>query len=382
MRITIVYDCLFPWTRGGGERVYRMLAEDLVELGHEVTYVTRIQWPDDDPPQIEGVKVVGLLRAELYDDDGVRRNTTALRFALALGRYLRRHRDEADAVIVCATPVLNVFAARWLGRCRSKLLVDWLEVWRRPQWIEYAGRATGELAYRLQRLGLRMTPRAMTNSRFTLERMRAQGYSGPALIAGLVSDDLVIDPNPTLETPPMFLFVGRHIQDKRVETIPGALAQLRTTHPDARAVIVGTGPSTPLVEAEIHRLGLEEAIDMVGFVSEERLSELMGSARVMALPSRREGYGLVVVEAAAHGTPSVVVRAIDNAATALIREGLNGYIAASDSPEDLADAIRRAIDDGVSLRKSTAEWIEMVRNSESVEATARRLSELFAASER
>ncbi len=47
----------------------------------------------------------------------------------------------------------------------------------------------------------------------------------------------------------------------------------------------------------------------------------------MLLTSRREGYGLVVVEAAARATPSVVVAGEDNAATELIEEGVNGTIA-------------------------------------------------------
>ena len=47
----------------------------------------------------------------------------------------------------------------------------------------------------------------------------------------------------------------------------------------------------------------------------------MASALCMVPPSRREGYGLVVVEAAARGVPSVVVADPDNAATELVQEG-------------------------------------------------------------
>ena len=76
----------------------------------------------------------------------------------------------------------------------------------------------------------------------------------------------------------------------------------------------------------------------------------------MLLPSRREGYGLVVIEAASHGTPSVVVADPDNAAVELVEDGVNGVIAPSASPEDLAAAIIRVHDVGLSLRRSTAEW--------------------------
>ena len=76
----------------------------------------------------------------------------------------------------------------------------------------------------------------------------------------------------------------------------------------------------------------------------------------MVLPSRREGYGMVVVEAAARGVPSVVVADADNAATELVDEGVNGFVAASASPEDLADAILRVRAAGPQLRESTAAW--------------------------
>ena len=59
----------------------------------------------------------------------------------------------------------------------------------------------------------------------------------------------------------------------------------------------------------------------------------------LLLTSSREGYGLVVVEAASHGTPSVVVAGPDNAATELIVEGVNGTIA----PEPQAAAVAEAI---------------------------------------
>ena len=54
MRIAVAYDCLFPWSKGGGERLYRTFAEEFAAGGHEVTYLTRRQW-DGEPPQVEGM---------------------------------------------------------------------------------------------------------------------------------------------------------------------------------------------------------------------------------------------------------------------------------------------------------------------------------------
>jgi glycosyltransferase involved in cell wall biosynthesis len=76
----------------------------------------------------------------------------------------------------------------------------------------------------------------------------------------------------------------------------------------------------------------------------------------MLLPSRREGYGLIVVEASSLGTPAVVTRAADNAAVELVDDGVNGVIADSASPEDLAAAIVRVHEGGAALRASTCAW--------------------------
>jgi glycosyltransferase involved in cell wall biosynthesis len=86
-----------------------------------------------------------------------------------------------------------------------------------------------------------------------------------------------------------------------------------------------------------------------------------------------------VVEAAAHGTPSVVVAGPDNASVELVEDGVNGVVAASTEAEDLADAILRVRDGGAALRRTTLDWF--VRNAErlsiatSLEEVARRYRE-------
>ena len=61
-------------------------------------------------------------------------------------------------------------------------------------------------------------------------------------------------------------------------------------------------------------------------------SDALSTALCLVLPSRREGYGRVVIEASARGVPVVVVAGPDNAATELVEEGVNGTIAASAEP--------------------------------------------------
>jgi glycosyltransferase involved in cell wall biosynthesis len=144
------------------------------------------------------------------------------------------------------------------------------------------------------------------------------------------------------------VFAGRHIPEKRAASIPAAIALL----PGHRARILGDGPERDAVRAEVERLGLQGRIDVPGFVNAGEVADAMATATCLLLPSVREGYGLVVVEAARLGTPSVVVAAPDNAAVELVQDGVNGVVAPDGSPAALAAAVQRA----APLRASTAAW--------------------------
>src|SRR5205807_8940211 len=132
--------------------------------------------------------------------------------------------------------------------------------------------------------------------------------------------------------------------------------------PGLRGELLGDGPERGALREAIAERGLEGIVSSPGFVDSETLNVEMRRAMCLLLTSRREGYGLVVVEAAALGTPSIVVAGEDNAATELIEEGVNGFIAASANAEAIAEAIERASAAGMELRESTSSWF--ARNAE------------------
>jgi glycosyltransferase involved in cell wall biosynthesis len=114
---------------------------------------------------------------------------------------------------------------------------------------------------------------------------------------------------------------------------------------------------------------MSDSIDAPGFVDAAVIRDSLARATCLLLPSEREGYGLVVVEAAAVGTPSIVVDGEDNAATELIENGVNGFVAPSAKPADLASAIVAVHDHGIALRRSTADWFSLNRRRLSLEAS-------------
>jgi glycosyltransferase involved in cell wall biosynthesis len=380
VRICLVYDCLFPYTVGGAERWYRNLGERLAQEGHDVTYLTLRQWPRGARVEVPGVKVIAVgPRMRLYADAGHRRVLPPLVFGAGVLVHLVRHGRRYDAVHTGSFPYFSVLAAataRMLGRFR--LVVDWHEVWSREYWLEYLGRLGGRVGHAVQALCARTPHRAFCFSRLHARRLAEAGHRGDVVVLeGEYAGSL--EPVPPQPAEPLVVFAGRHIAEKRPALVAATIAVVRRTRPELRGVIYGDGPERAAVRQLVHELGLDDAVAVPGFVDAARVEDSLERAACMLLPSRREGYGLILIEAAARGTPSIVVREPDNAAIELIDEGVNGFVAASGSADELAAAVLRVLDGGLELRHTTADWFRRNARRLSLESSLERVSDAYSA---
>jgi glycosyltransferase involved in cell wall biosynthesis len=354
MRICLLYDCLFPHTVGGAQRWYRALAERLSERGYDVTYLTLRQWPRDGSAGVAGVDVRAVGPAMEFYRDGRRRTLPTVVFGLGVFWHLLRHGRRYDIVHTGSMPYFSLLAAIALRRRGGyRLFVDWIEVWTREYWRDYAGRLLGGLGWRIQRFGARSRHKAFAFARLHARRLQELGHRGE--VTGL--DGLHAGATPTFrEAEPVVVFAGRHIPEKGVPSLVPALARARERVPELRAELYGDGPDRAEVLRLLDTYGLNGSVSAPGFVDAGRVEDAIGRALCLVLPSRREGYGLVVVEAAAAGTPSVVVAHPDNAAVELVEDGRNGVVVESEDPDALAAAIVRVHEAGEELRQATREW--------------------------
>ena len=366
MRICLIYDCLFPYTVGGAERWYRNLAERLLAEGHEVTYLTLRQWPRGERLEIDPhIRVVCAgPRMSLYTGPR-RRILPPLVFGAGVLWHLLRHGRSYDVVHTCAFPYFSLLAAamaRPLGR--YGLVVDWFEVWSRHYWRSYLGGVGGRMGELVQWLCARVPQRAFCFSQLHAERLRELGLRGPVtVLRGLYAgSQKAACPARARGASPFVLFAGRLIPEKRVTVGVAAVARAAQRIEGLRGVFYGDGPERDALNAAIAEHDAGAFISAPGFGESEQVDADMSSALCVLLPSEREGYGMVVVEASAHATPAVVVAAPDNAAVELVENGVNGVIASSADPEAIAEAIVRVHEAGMAMRESTAGWFE--RNAE------------------
>jgi glycosyltransferase involved in cell wall biosynthesis len=384
MRICLVYDCLYPHTIGGAERWYRELGARLARDGHDVTYLTLRQWDRGVDASYDGVGVVEAgPRMALYDADHKRRMAPPVVFGLGVLWHLLRHGRSYDVVHTASFPYFSVLAIGLLRPLfRFRVVVDWHEHWSRDYWREYLGRVGGAIGWFVQRLCEKVPQRAFAFSRLHAGRLEAEGlHGGVTVLEGEYSED-GSPPDPVPPADPVVVFAGRHIPEKRAAALVPAMALLHERRPELRAEIYGDGPARQEVLDTIAAHGAGDYVDAPGFVERSRLDAALRGALCMVLPSRREGYGLVVVEASARGVPSVVVTDPDNAAVELVDDGDNGFVASSASPEDLAAAIERVADAGQPLRERTADWYRRNARRLSLDASLDRVAEGYERSAR
>jgi glycosyltransferase involved in cell wall biosynthesis len=375
-RVAVIYDCLFPYTVGGGERWYWRLAEGLRDAGAEVTYLTRTQW--DEPPELLGIRVVAVSgRSDLYDRNGRRRLGPTVRFGAGVLRWLLGHRRDYDVVEVANFPFWSVLAARAaLTGTETRMVVDWFEIWSKPFWQSYAGKVMGTLGYGVQWACLRLSPRMTVLSESNATRLRAvrQGEV-PVVLAGFLPS-VATSANGHVSPPnerQYVLFAGRHIRDKGVDLLPEAFAITATLHPGLRFVIAGDGPLRSSVVRECNERGLDDIVDLPGWVTDEELERLIVGAACVVAPSRREGYGFMPVDAMGKGTPVVTTGFEENLAVDNIEPGRNGFVVIPPTPAGIASAIGAVVAGGSRLRKTTSEWYAEHAPTKTVDCSVRQM---------
>ncbi len=374
-RVAVAYDVCSPFTIGGAESHYRGLTEELARRGHEVTYLTSRYWDGPAALNRDGVRLLALTK-RWGPPTGNRTMVAALRYAVGLFAHLLRQGGGYDVVEVAALPPTAAVAA-WLGMLphrKTLLVMDWHEVWPRNTWIEEFG-LIGYLGW-LAEVVARPLGKRVTFSNLHANRLPGGAVKVPEFISINSPSEAQ---NAQVPDRSLLLCVGRLVPNKRFDLLPGSLSELRSKHPsrDWHALVIGAGPELGRIEAEARAHGVTDLIEFDSGLTSEDLSNRLSTSGVLFHPSRREGFGIILLEASAHGLPSVVCRAADNAGVELIEPGENGEISETASFADLADAVSRALrDDGGRAR--TLAWWSKHRSDFTSAAAAQALESIWA----
>lgn len=165
-----------------------------------------------------------------------------------------------------------------------------------------------------------------------------------------------IDKITNKEDKPTLLFVGLLKKSNLVDHAIEAFRKISKKIPDAKLWIVGRGPELD----HLRRISRGLNVDFLGYVSEEKKLEVMQRAHVLIVPAIREGWGLVVTEANACGTPAVGYNV--NGLRDSICDGKTGILTEENTPESLAKSVLWLLENNETRSKLSENALEWSRH--------------------
>jgi glycosyltransferase involved in cell wall biosynthesis len=354
---------------GGSERYIERVASGLVANGYRVTILCRRHRNAPGRQLVDGVEFV-------------RRGN---RYTVYLRALLTVFLSRPDVVVDVQNGV--PFFSRLVTRCPVVLLVHHLH---RLQWHSWFGPVLGRLGWwvesQIAPLVYRHCP-YVTVSENTRRELVELGVAESRI--AIVPNGL--DPVPVTVSArseqPLLVAVSRLVPHKRLEHAVETVAALRDRWPALRLEIVGRGPSMEPLRLLASRLGVADRVVLRGWVDERGKHELLARSWVHLCPSVKEGWGIAVMEAAAHGVPSVAYRSaggvcesILDGQTGLLADGLDDFIARVDdllSNHDLRTAMGRTARqyaESFDWSRSVAEFESLLREATGTRPARARLS--------
>ncbi|MBR8835818.1 MAG: glycosyltransferase [Stigonema ocellatum SAG 48.90 = DSM 106950] len=209
--------------------------------------------------------------------------------------------------LIITTHLNFTVAAYWLKRLTGI-----------PYWTVAHGIEAWDIQNALLKKALQHADRILAVSRYTRDRLLQEQNLDPNIFSILPN---TFNFNRFQPAPkPTYLLEKYHLKPKQptiltvsrlaaVERYKGydqilrALPQIRQVIPDVHYIIVGKGDDRARIEQLIARLGLQDCVTLAGFVCDQQLCDYYNLCDVFAMPSKREGFGIVYLEALACGKP-------------------------------------------------------------------------------
>ena len=265
--------------------------------------------------------------------------------AMVLARFglgsLRRARPD----VVIDTQNGLPFMARWAFGRRVAVLVHHCH---REQW-PVAGPVMGRIGWFVES---KLSPRVHRRNQYvTVSLPSARDLTGlgvqPGQIA-VVRNGLDEAPAQTMTLPrspaPRVVVLSRLVPHKQIEDALEAVAALRPRIPNVHLDILGGGWWQQRLVDHAALLGISDAVTFHGHVDDETKHHVLQQSWVQILPSRKEGWGLAVTEAAQHCVPTIGYRSSGGLTDSIV-DGVTGLLV--DDHEGLIDQLERLLTDQV-----------------------------------
>lgn len=336
-KIAIVSDAIYPYNKGGKEKRIFELSQLLVKRGYTVT-IYCMKWWEGKNSKIENGVILHAI-SPLYPLYSGKRRSIKEAFLFSL-HCLILLKENFDVIDVDHMPHLVLFTTKLVCMLKhKKMIVTWNEVWGKEYWQKYLGKL-GIIAYIIELLSVKTPDHIISVSKYTTDRLKEilEVKLPITTIPNGINYSSIRNVGASSEKSDV-IFAGRLLEHKHVDVLLRSIGILIKNYPNIRCIIIGEGPEKGQLEKLTNELHLTKHVIFKRVVEQDNdLYALYKSSRVFVLPSTREGFGRVVLEANAAGIPVITINHLENAARLLIEGKKNGLLCEL-TPESMSSAI-------------------------------------------
>jgi len=354
VKAVLVCEAVFPECKGGLERWLGNLAECLASMGFDVIYLNAV-----GVNEFRGnVQYMSLFSSDQkYFQQGERGILKALLFAFRVINFIRK---QSEITFVYVTQV-QYFAGIGLNyfqpRRGYKLIIEWMEFWRLKFWTESFGSIKGLTGYLLSRILLHCGDLRVTFTD-TVKKAMEKHLSVKECVYKLpgIADTRAKASHPNMKDRKNMVFLGRLIKDKDPMLAIDLATRYRDMGWSGTLTIIGNGILHNSINTFIQSQKLDDFIRVSSDFSDREVENCLKEAFVLVHPSKREGYGLAIVEAALQLTPALIISTPENASVDLPVRPL--FICERRDFQELLHHLDEIYRTQRKIRSQLLEWVE------------------------
>lgn len=374
MKVAVVLEAVFPENKGGLERWFSQLSSEISRNVESVHYLNSA-----GINRVHGnLRYVNITsRKWSYLDGGIRSIHQALGFLLAIIKWTWV--NHYDLIYLSSVPILSIFAIPIIKirNPRTIVVVEWLEYWPLRYWFSYNGKLLGSLSWLVQLSALQFGDFRTTFISRTNSRIRARSLpwlrKRAVLLPGLVNGNLHLQKFGD-ENRNDLVFLGRLVMEKQPTFAIELVAKFIDRGWTGTFWIVGTGPEERKISSAIAKSGKGDQIKLIINATDTQVLEKFKSSFLLIHPSKREGYGLVCVEAAFQGLPALLIDYPENGAVDLLINPK--LVSKTDDFPELLEMIKYAKSNFGEESRKSIEWAANSIELRTIERSAERILDL------
>ena len=370
-RIVVVADAAFPSKMGGVEKWLHHLALAFNALEVEVVYLNNL----NQSSNYEKLSYVSFKNKFNFNSKSNNRSIfSILHFTIFVSHWLYKNSRKGDIVYVHQTPLIPIIAVKIVSYFKKfQIINEWIEIWSFKNWRNEVGLVSGLFGYLFQSLGIKLSQNIITASNSVFDYfMKFFANKSVTKISGQYVHKMPVLSFEFLtsrKNGDSYLVISRFSKEKNVDLALILFANILQFKKNSFLTLVGDGVEFENLLILAEKLNITRNIKFINNLSEDELNKLYLNSKFLIHLSRREGFGLVVGEAASYGVVPIVLQSPDN-------ESINrckhfGLIFNSFDSKIMSDVILKS--DYNSLSKSAFDYFQHNLSLENVDFAAKQI---------